>query len=302
VVLVIQYRAGNKYQKRYPIGMLIQERTYTATVEGYRFGFNGMEKVDEVSGSGNAYDFGARIYDSRLGRWMSTDPLQKKYPSLSPYNFVANSPLQYIDADGREIIVTREKREGQKDLVKIYITGSIWDNTTEGLTKENAESIAHTVLEQAATVWSQEVGDAEIQLTSDFNYVESPADITGNDHIIRIVDVNGVEAVEDDDDGETKAAAATGGSTLFVESDYLTDRTEKEQTRTSGHEVGHLLGLTHPNTKETPEEQKAFYSEGEQKTKDNIMFQSNKTNSTKVNNKQVGFIEEKFKVESDEKE
>ena len=83
--------------------MLIQERTYTATVEGYRFGFNGMEKVDEVSGSGNAYDFGARIYDSRLGRWMSVDPLQKKYPSLSPYNFVANSPILFIDPDGRVI-------------------------------------------------------------------------------------------------------------------------------------------------------------------------------------------------------
>ncbi len=101
--IAIPNRAINKHTKHYPFGMLIQERTYTATVEGYRFGFNGMEKVDEVSGSGNAYDFGARIYDSRLGRWMSVDPLQKKYPSLSPYNFVANSPILFIDPDGRVI-------------------------------------------------------------------------------------------------------------------------------------------------------------------------------------------------------
>ncbi len=31
----------------------------------YRYGFNGMEKDDEISGSGNSYDFGARTYDPR---------------------------------------------------------------------------------------------------------------------------------------------------------------------------------------------------------------------------------------------
>ena len=49
----------------------------------YRFSFNGKEKDDEVKGIGNSLDFGARIYDSRLGRWMSLDPMQSKYPSLS---------------------------------------------------------------------------------------------------------------------------------------------------------------------------------------------------------------------------
>ena len=70
----------------------------------YRFGFNGMEKDNEVKGIGNSMDFGARIYDSRLGKWLSTDPLQKKYPSLSPYNFVANNPIMFIDPDGRYIV------------------------------------------------------------------------------------------------------------------------------------------------------------------------------------------------------
>ncbi|MBK7682343.1 MAG: hypothetical protein IPJ26_07665 [Bacteroidetes bacterium] len=72
---------------------------------GYRFAFNGKEKDDEVKGVGNSLDFGARIYDSRLGRWLSVDPLQMKYPSLSPYNFVSNNPLLLIDKDGREIFI-----------------------------------------------------------------------------------------------------------------------------------------------------------------------------------------------------
>jgi hypothetical protein len=36
------------------------ERLYNS---GYRYGFNGMEKDDEVNGSGNSYDFGERLYN-----------------------------------------------------------------------------------------------------------------------------------------------------------------------------------------------------------------------------------------------
>jgi len=34
---------------------------------GYRYAFNGMEKDDEVKGSGNSYTTEFRQYDSRLG-------------------------------------------------------------------------------------------------------------------------------------------------------------------------------------------------------------------------------------------
>jgi RHS repeat-associated protein len=71
----------------------------------HRFTFNGMEKDDEVKGLGNSLDFGARIYDSRLGRWLSVDPLQAKFTPLSPYNYVANSPLQFIDINGEDIYI-----------------------------------------------------------------------------------------------------------------------------------------------------------------------------------------------------
>lgn len=63
-----------------------------------------MEKINEQYGEGNAYDFGARLLDPRLGKWLSIDPLFMKYPDLSPYNFVANTPLSAIDPDGKLII------------------------------------------------------------------------------------------------------------------------------------------------------------------------------------------------------
>lgn len=74
---------------------------------GYRYGFNGKEKDDEVKGNGNSYDFDARIYDARLGRWLSIDPSSNKYPEMSPYNFVMNNPIMYIDPDGKDPIDPR---------------------------------------------------------------------------------------------------------------------------------------------------------------------------------------------------
>ena len=69
----------------------------------YRYGFNGKEKDDEINSEGNSYDFGARIYDGRLGRWMSCDDWESKYPMLSTYCFVGNSPIKFIDPDGKGI-------------------------------------------------------------------------------------------------------------------------------------------------------------------------------------------------------
>lgn len=40
-----------------------------------------------------------------VSRWMSPDPLAAKYPGLSPYNFVDNNPITFIDPDGREIYI-----------------------------------------------------------------------------------------------------------------------------------------------------------------------------------------------------
>lgn len=71
-------------------------------------GFNGMEKDDEVKGKGNHLDFGARVYDSRLARWLSLDPLAVEYPSISPCVFVANSPLMFIDPDGERLVLSND--------------------------------------------------------------------------------------------------------------------------------------------------------------------------------------------------
>jgi RHS repeat-associated protein len=60
-----------------------------------------MEKDDELKGEGNSYDFGARIYDPRIGRWFAPDPMERKSPDWTPYRFCYNNPLRWVDKDGK---------------------------------------------------------------------------------------------------------------------------------------------------------------------------------------------------------
>lgn len=60
----------------YPGWMLQPGRKYTFG-SLYRYGFNGKENDNEVKGEGNLQDYGMRIYDPRLGRFLSVDPLIK---------------------------------------------------------------------------------------------------------------------------------------------------------------------------------------------------------------------------------
>ena len=72
---------------------------------GYRYGFNGKEldKEDPIQ-----YDYGFRIYDPRLVRFKSVDPLTKDYPWNSTYAFAENRLIDGIDLDGRERYYTAD--------------------------------------------------------------------------------------------------------------------------------------------------------------------------------------------------
>lgn len=72
----------------------------TIWAKDYRFGFNGMEKDNEMKGMGNSLNLGARIYDSRLGRFFSIDPRIKEYSWQSPYSYYKNTPISMIDFNG----------------------------------------------------------------------------------------------------------------------------------------------------------------------------------------------------------
>ena len=73
-----------------------------SSISQYRYGFNGKEKDNDPV----QYDYGFRIYDPRIVRFKSIDPLTKKYPELTPYQFASNRPIDGIDQDGLEFLKT----------------------------------------------------------------------------------------------------------------------------------------------------------------------------------------------------
>ena len=83
----------------YPFGMAMR----VGGDNKYKYGFNGKENDNEVKGGdGLQQDYGMRVYDNRLGRFLSVDPLSTSYPWNSPYSYSEGDPINYVDIDGAE--------------------------------------------------------------------------------------------------------------------------------------------------------------------------------------------------------
>jgi len=122
----LSYGMQTTTQDYFPGGSLMPGRY--SDPDKFRYGFNGKEKLDELYDSeGSAYDFGARMYDSRLGRWMKCDPMAVKYPGYSPYHFGYCDPIAVIDPDGREnVIVVGVEGEGSFERTCTFLRKAVY--------------------------------------------------------------------------------------------------------------------------------------------------------------------------------
>jgi RHS repeat-associated protein len=116
----------------YPFGMVMAGRSLNT--DDYHYGFNGKEFDQDWDGGGATYDYGFRIYDPRMCRFLSVDPLTDNYPWYTPYQFAGNTPIWAIDLDGLEEWKTndgstvygpyanQEAAEGVKEIVLETVT------------------------------------------------------------------------------------------------------------------------------------------------------------------------------------
>ncbi|MEL6562274.1 MAG: RHS repeat-associated core domain-containing protein, partial [Bacteroidota bacterium] len=84
----------------YPFGMHMPDRS--VNTEAYRYGFNGKEKDDKGEWGSTHYDYGFRIYNPAIAKFLSVDPLTDSYPWYTPYQFAGNTPINSVDLDGLE--------------------------------------------------------------------------------------------------------------------------------------------------------------------------------------------------------
>ena len=123
---VVEQNAYYPFGSRHTFG-----NTYAQTTN--RFKFNGKE--EQTTGNLNYLDYGARMYDSNIGRWMVQDPLAEQMYGITPYRFSLNNPVVYIDPDG-----LREWRINQGGFVEQII--------------ENDEKDIITILDDAGEVYN----------------------------------------------------------------------------------------------------------------------------------------------------
>ena len=206
------------------------------SVQPYKY--NGKE-LDRKGGL-DWYDYGARMYDAALGRFMKTDRFSEKYVSLSPYQYGANNPVNNIDVNGDSIWYTRNG-----DIVTMYVTAKIFNNSSDNINmaraaKDIVSDIKSTY--EGKFEWSDNK-TYNLKVDMDLKVATSMKDVENSDHLFVLAD--------SDSKGARGATSMLGGKVMtlassdFANNNWLSNNLSYNKTFTATHEFGHAIGLSH---------------------------------------------------------
>lgn len=168
----------------------------------YRFGFAGFERDDELKGRGASYYAEERLYDPRLGRWLSPDPVEPA--QRSPYAAFANDPLRFSDPRGTwdkdAILDTLENvaitaRDMGRDTARILSGQAAGEAIAENLIKAKAsldkgqysEALGHAIGVQDAvdSLMEKELAWQEAGATTEDMIRMGIGEVSGMNDVIR---------------------------------------------------------------------------------------------------------------------
>ena len=206
------------------------------SVQPYKY--NGKE-LDRKGGLG-WYDYGARMYDAALGRFMKTDRFSEKYVSLSPYQYGANNPVNNIDVNGDSVWYTRNG-----DIVTMHVTAKIFNNSSDNINmaraaKDIVSDIKSTY--EGKFEWSDNK-TYNLKVDMDLKVATSMKDVENSDHLFVLAD--------SDSKGARGATSMLGGKVMtlassdFANNNWLSNNLSYNKTFTAAHEFGHAIGLSH---------------------------------------------------------
>jgi RHS repeat-associated protein len=113
------------YEEYHPFGTTSYRSGRTEIeVSLKRYKYCGKEKDEETG----LYYYGARFYAPWICRFTAVDPLQNKYPEISPYAYCNNNPIKFIDPNGEEIWII-----GENGSRTVYTQGMKYEGTDKGV-------------------------------------------------------------------------------------------------------------------------------------------------------------------------
>ncbi|WP_343636020.1 RHS repeat-associated core domain-containing protein [Fluviicola sp.] len=189
---------------------------------------------------------GARYYDSDVARFLSLDPKVSKYPSLSPYNYVAGNPIILIDPNGKDHVVssTLTKNTDNKTYTmntRVTATYYIVDATKNKLASGISPQLGSGYTERLndggpKKVNGKNVTNTTVSIEISFKYVESISSIPSGANVLFIVD-----GAKGEQGKNMLGWGEIGGNKALAE------YTKNFNTLKSViiHEIGHNLGMDH---------------------------------------------------------
>jgi RHS repeat-associated protein len=217
-----------RYSDYYPFGFEMAGRADNS--ESYRYGFNGMEKDNEVIGDANSYTTEFRTIDVRIGRWWSRDPITHEFQS--PYCTFDNNPIYYKDPSGAD---------GEGDAQTGDLTATIYIRFEDGmnLTQQEIQDYINNFANNIRDTWDNQTIDGVQVNTDNVRVLIAPegmneAALDRNENLLtvgtgRIADPNSIP----------NAFYINSNSRRNTGYMYY-----QNQGSDAAHEFGHMLGLS----------------------------------------------------------